>query len=210
MTIFWRSQASRFKSVPSERITEARGNRRSGDRGHPVPCLPARWTNHRWRCWRETHSTSARQLTDEADPVVKCTIEQALTKMSADYDVVAKVVRSVAAVWGESSDRFDRLERPGSRPPRNWRCVPSGSGGRTSSTDARRATRRRRASGGAEDPLSLASEATVEIESVVGAGGAAAAGRAPPTPAAAGPLGRGERDRGGASGPAGTDAATRS
>ena len=156
----WRGQLA-LESV-LERIAQERGNRRSAtaatlsriSRLLDGPSVPMT---------RET-ATVARRLTDEAEPIVERTIENALARMSADYDVVSNLVRSVAAVWGESSGHFDRLEHRifeteaelralGLRRPNELDQA------RRALADAEELAR--------EDPLSLASEATAEIESVV-------------------------------------------
>ena len=49
------------------------------------------------------------KLTDGPAPTITLTIEEALRRMSEDYEVVARVVAAVADVWGERTERLHRL-----------------------------------------------------------------------------------------------------
>jgi hypothetical protein len=49
------------------------------------------------------------KLTDGPAPTMSFTIEDALRQMSEDYEVVARVVATVADVWGESTERLRRV-----------------------------------------------------------------------------------------------------
>ena len=145
-----------------ERITQERGNRRSATAA-TLSRLTLMLDEPSVPMPRET-STKARQLTDKAEPIVECTIAQALSRMSSDYDVVANVVRSVAAVWGESPDHFDQLEHRIVETEDELRALELR---RPNELDQARRALADAEELAREDPLSLASEATAEIESVV-------------------------------------------
>ena len=156
----WRGQLA-LESV-LERITQERGNRRSATAA-TLSRLTLMLDEPSVPMPREA-STKARQLTDKAEPIVECTIAQALSRMSSDYDVVANVVRSVAAVWGESPDHFDQLEHRIVETEDELRALELR---RPNELDQARRALADAEELAREDPLSLASEATAEIESVV-------------------------------------------
>ncbi len=49
------------------------------------------------------------KLTDGPTPTISLTIEEALRQMSEDYEVIARVVAAVADVWGEPTERLNRV-----------------------------------------------------------------------------------------------------
>ena len=51
------------------------------------------------------------RLTEEFLGVESVSVEEALTRMSADYDVVAGVVADVADVWATQVSRLEALSR---------------------------------------------------------------------------------------------------
>jgi hypothetical protein len=53
--------------------------------------------------------TGLPKLTDGPAPTISFTIEEALGQMSEDYEVVARLVATVADVWGESTERLRRV-----------------------------------------------------------------------------------------------------
>lgn len=50
------------------------------------------------------------RLISSEGPTARCSIEQALNLMSADYDVVTALLASVALVWGEGAERLEQIE----------------------------------------------------------------------------------------------------
>jgi hypothetical protein len=51
-----------------------------------------------------------RRLIDSDADASRCSIEQALDRMSADYDVVTALLTRVAVVWGDCTERLEQLE----------------------------------------------------------------------------------------------------
>ena len=50
-----------------------------------------------------------RGLTDGPIPTVRHTIDDVLAQMSSDYEVVARIVATVSQVWGECTERLERV-----------------------------------------------------------------------------------------------------
>jgi hypothetical protein len=90
-------------------ITELRGQRRS-----PTAPVLTRLEEMLDGTVVELPRSSARtrpRLTEEALGLEAVSVEEALVRMSADYDVVAGVVADVAEVWGTQNARVQELSR---------------------------------------------------------------------------------------------------
>jgi hypothetical protein len=108
--------------------------------------------------------TGHRALTEAADPVVTCTIDQLIASMSVGYDSVVALVSAVGAVWTEIgprltalTSRVDQLENmvvdTGSRRPNDLAAA------RSALADAEALAR--------NDPLSLPTDLVPSITSMV-------------------------------------------
>jgi hypothetical protein len=53
--------------------------------------------------------TGMPRLTEQLSPTVSCSITEAFDRMSADFDVVTRLLAAVAQAWGETTERLRRV-----------------------------------------------------------------------------------------------------